>query len=416
MNKCLFLCSVNPVARDTGKKVVVHGICSYLLHIYGREKFLVACVDDRVESADWKVIGLSSPSTSYKVLYSIGAFIFGRFSLQEAIFRSPSLGNEIKNLILDFKPDIVIYDTVRLGQYMSKTEGHAKILYLEDLFSVRYQRMLSAMKSKVFEIGDPLGNFGRNLPRAAQFVVNQSKYIQRLLLDRESKLVARSEIVQASESDTALLISGEEVITLQSRAPAANVLEIPPKVTITSVQLRAWHGRPEFVFLGALNLPHNLSGIEAFLDIAMPHLLEISPDVVVRIIGRHAPKSLKDKASQYGDSVCIEGYVADLAPILGQCCAMIVPLMFGSGVKLKVIEALTYGVPIVTTPIGVEGIPFISGIHGVVVNDLSEFPEVLASLKSASLNSQLSVGSKALFDEHYSSFAVDLCYQALFKA
>ena len=105
-----------------------------------------------------------------------------------------------------------------------------------------------------------------------------------------------------------------------------------------------------------LSIAHNDDGLSWFLRDGMPELLRLHPDAVLHVIGRGASPQVVALAEEHGDSVRLHGYVEDLDALVGSCCAMVNVLRFGSGVKIKVLDALARGLPVVTTEVGAEGI------------------------------------------------------------
>ena len=103
---------------------------------------------------------------------------------------------------------------------------------------------------------------------------------------------------------------------LIDRTKADNIFSIPPRLDHAAHGRRAWHKRPEFVFLGSLNLAHNAISLEAFIEKFMPELRQQIPDVVITVIGKGASDNLKRLASLYAENVQLLGFVEDLDEVL----------------------------------------------------------------------------------------------------
>jgi glycosyltransferase involved in cell wall biosynthesis len=118
--------------------------------------------------------------------------------------------------------------------------------------------------------------------------------------------------------------------------------------------------------------------------------------------------------AQRADGVTLEGFVPDLSEILCRAAAMVNPLRFGSGVKLKVIEALGAGVPVISTTIGSKGIA--SGPdHGVLVaDDDAELADMLLGVTDRAHNDRLATAAREHFARCYSRDAVFARYDAAF--
>lgn len=130
-----------------------------------------------------------------------------------------------------------------------------------------------------------------------------------------------------------------------------DLFEIPPP------------GAPEHVlFFGQLSYAPNVEGLERFLG-AWPAVARARPNARLRIAGASPPESLRALASSF-ERVDVLGFVDDLASELARCRVVVAPLWQGAGTRMKVLEAMAAGRPVVGTPVGVERIGFVPGVHG----------------------------------------------------
>jgi glycosyltransferase involved in cell wall biosynthesis len=81
-------------------------------------------------------------------------------------------------------------------------------------------------------------------------------------------------------------------------------------------------------------------------------------------------------------NVFIHGKVTDLKAFLGENGILLVPLRSGSGIRIKILEALSMGVPVVSSTVGFEGIPIKNEIHGMISNRTKDFVEAAILLSS----------------------------------
>lgn len=119
-------------------------------------------------------------------------------------------------------------------------------------------------------------------------------------------------------------------------------------------------------------------------------------------------------AAEHGDSVTIDGYVDDLNDALGRAAALVNPLRFGSGIKLKVLEALGRSLPVVSTPIGAEGITSGPGTGVLVGSEPVEIATLLHSLTGPDRNAEVSADAERHFQTTYSREAVFEVYDTAF--
>lgn len=114
------------------------------------------------------------------------------------------------------------------------------------------------------------------------------------------------------------------------------------------------------LFIGTLTWEANVDGLLWFFDRVWPALVAKHPDLKFYLVGKNPDRRIVDKTS--GDErVTITGFVDDLEPYYSRARVFVIPLRFGSGIKVKLLNAFYRGIPVVTTPIGVEGLDVTSG-------------------------------------------------------
>lgn len=408
--------AVRPYPIDAGKKVVLAGLIEYFSERFGAKNVHYLLIGGHA-GADFPVPLHAIPKP--RAIAALGNAVLGagtgRASLQESLLRSKETGREIARVLQQLDLGLEIFDTVRTAQYASETGLEKQICYLDDLFSERYAAMLRAAEEYSDVNIQPLGNFAEHVPAALRPIA-ENKQGQRALLRAERRLVERSEDRVARRFRRSLLVNSHEADLLRRRARVGEnqTQSIPPLISTPTQTNRDYQGAPEFVFLGLLSLPHNDDGLRTFIDLTWPKLLAERPDATLKIFGRDPLPGLVAAAAQHPQTVSLEGFAPDLSAALTRAAAMINPLRFGSGIKLKVIEALGRGIPVVSTPVGADGIS--SGPqHGVLVADsTSEFMTHLLDLTSPAYNAAIADAARNHFDAEYSRKAVFAQYDKAF--
>ena len=126
----------------------------------------------------------------------------------------------------------------------------------------------------------------------------------------------------------------------------------------------------EIIFCGDLSTHANKEGILWFYNEVFPLVKNVKPDFKITIIGNNA--DLADyKTLINDDSINFEGYVESVVPFYLKASVAIVPLLSGSGTRLKILEAMSMGTPVVSTNIGAEGIECSNGIN-ILINDAAQ--------------------------------------------
>jgi glycosyltransferase involved in cell wall biosynthesis len=120
--------------------------------------------------------------------------------------------------------------------------------------------------------------------------------------------------------------------------------------------------RGNILFLGSLDWRPNLDGVQLLLDELFPAILAKESCARLTIVGRNPPAWLREKV-QRSRSVELHADVADVRPFLHRCTVLAVPLRIGGGSRLKILEALSTGTPVVSTRVGAEGLRLVAGKH-----------------------------------------------------
>lgn len=409
--------AVDPYPTDAGKKVVLAGFLEYFRERFGPDNVHYLLVGGHAQPAFPVTLHpLPGPSRRAALTAVATRLPAGRSTLQESLLYSAEVARRVAATTARISPDFEIYDTIRMAQYADEARADRQLCYLDDLFSERYAAMLDAGNRYPDVMIRPLGNFAEHVPGPLRPLAD-SKLPQRMLLRMEGLLARRSEDRAALRFRRNLLVNDGEAARLRSRVAdrgTADVMAVPPLVKPPPYRERQYGGAAEFVFVGLLSLPHNEDGVRAFLTDVWPSVLNRMPKARLRIIGRDCGPALAEMAGRHAESVTLEGYVDDLTEVLASAAGLINYLRFGSGIKLKVIEALGRGLPVVSTSVGADG--FATGPeHGVLVADQAEtFAEALCDLTDPARNRAVSEGARGQFDATYARDAVFACYERAF--
>ena len=158
--------------------------------------------------------------------------------------------------------------------------------------------------------------------------------------------------------------------------------------------------RHALVYNGALTYSANYDAMQWFLADIYPRIRERVVDVSLTITGSTKGVDLAGLALQ--DSVHLTGYIEDVRPPVSQAAACVVPTRLGGGTRLKLLEAMALGTPVVATPKGAEGLDLVDGEHCLIANSPEAFAEKTVSLlQRADLQSELSVRARRLVEERY---------------
>ena len=135
---------------------------------------------------------------------------------------------------------------------------------------------------------------------------------------------------------------------------------------------------PVLVFTGTLSWAPNIDGLRWFCAEVLPRVRTVVSDVRFNIVGREPLPEVRALARLPG--VHVHADVLEVAPWLGSARAAVVPLRIGSGTRLKALEAMAAGRPVVGTAVGLEGLAVDPGVHALVADDPTAFAEAVVRL------------------------------------
>jgi len=132
----------------------------------------------------------------------------------------------------------------------------------------------------------------------------------------------------------------------------------------------------QVLFLGNLQWRPNLDGARRLLGEIFPRVVAQEPSAKLVVVGRCPPKALRQQCNKM-PNVRLHADVADVRPFLHESGIMAVPLRFASGSRLKILEALVTGLPVVSSSVGAEGLQLTPGVHYAQANTAEETAEAI---------------------------------------
>lgn len=386
--KVLFLTSRLPYPASSGRKNVMYNYCKILNEKLGYEVVNVSFLeqgDDLKLKPEFikKTYTLNKVSTKNKLKnVIIKTFIKQQLPIQVSIF-SDEKNKEIVNEIIDKeKPDIVIADMVRMTEYAKDWKGY-KIADLDDLLSIRYKRQLQIDD---IDILNPYGAYLYSLPKFAQKILS-IKSLKMFILKKEIKLLTKYEIEISKLYDNVVFVAENEAKLLNSKLNSNKSYGVPLGVDVDyfSQKLDINKENDTISFLGVMNVTHNEAAVIHFIRDILPLILSKKPNAKFYVVGGGVTDKLKAYES---DNVIFTGRVEDVRTVIGKTSVFVCPLIFGSGIKTKNLEAMAMGVPVVTTSIGAENINAVDGVDFVVRDDDKEFAQAVLEIMDDKIKSE----------------------------
>lgn len=222
-------------------------------------------------------------------------------------------------------------------------------------------------------------------------------------LPPECGVSREEEIALLDQFDVVLAIQDEERRVLQQMLPSKQVMTVRhacvPNPRPTS--------RPAVVFIGS-NGPTNLQGIETFIEQAWPRVLQVRPDAQLEVVGSVCQaESLRRAAAQAGQRIVLRGSLPQIAHAYDGPAVVICPLWAGSGLKIKMVEALCHAKAVVGSPIAAQGLEDGIGTAFWTAETPMEFAAaVLRLLENEPVRAALATGGLAYATSRFGPAAV----------
>ncbi len=176
---------------------------------------------------------------------------------------------------------------------------------------------------------------------------------------------------------------------------------IPICVDTQAVQMvQPAEGAGEVLHLGTMFWPPNVEGVVWFGREVWPRVKAQVPGARLTIAGKNPPGEVLALAED--PAVRVTGYVADPEPYLEQAGVFIVPLFAGSGMRVKIVDGWRWGLPVVSTTIGAEGIEYREGENILIADEAEGFAAaVVRALTDGELNRALRANGRQWVEERY---------------
>jgi glycosyltransferase involved in cell wall biosynthesis len=173
-----------------------------------------------------------------------------------------------------------------------------------------------------------------------------------------------------------MTLTPEDADALTRFSPTATVYTSPTGVDVDHFAEAAEvapdpEDPPAIVYVGNFQHPPNIVAVTFFAREIMPLVRRSHPKAEFHVIGSRAPSEIRELDGENG--VRVIGFVEDLRPWLSGAAAYVAPLFTGTGMRIKVLEALAAGVPFIGTDLSVRGLPLEDNVHYLAANDIAGF-------------------------------------------
>lgn len=341
--KIVMLLTREPYPIDNGRKSIIAQTIEFLKDSYQIKLLIFSKYEiDKQRYFDKGIADVEKlyyPSKSELIKNII---VESRISLQERLFLSKKSLKIVQNTIVSFKPDIIYADMIRTAQYLEKINyDKKKVVDIDDLLSIRYSRFLDSKESSIF------GTFENLLPVIIRKPIE--KLLKNLILKKEINLIQKREIEIAKKFDIAFLVSKKESQHLSDTV--GKKVYTNTQAIKSRVNLYQYPNENNFIFIGNMATAQNLASLKMIVENILP-LFDFKYKLFV--VGNYDEKT--ENLAKENSNIELLGFVDNLENILKKTKLALMPISFGTGIKTKILDCMSYGIPVLTNSVGNEGL------------------------------------------------------------
>ena len=438
--RILFLTQVLPYPLDAGPKVRAYYVLRYLVE-RGHQITLLSFVrpNDKPESIEHlrgfceQVITVPMPRSRWRDGLALGRSLITGQPFLIARDRVPAMAETVQRLLKEEDFDAVHADQLWMAPYALLARAEFAGGFTAES-AKNAEKKISFAPSAISAVNSSTGprlvldqhNAVFQIPR--RLADTASNPLARRLLAREARTMARYEAAIIRQFDHVVWVTAEDREAVLPNQPPQNGhqrftatahpsntqhpipnTQYPIFNTIIPICIDPERKQPvprapsarHVTFLGGLHWPPNAAGVVWFARQVWPRVLQEIPDAILTIIGKDPPKELRN-GSHSIRNLEITGYLPDPTPHLAETAVFIVPLHAGGGMRVKILDAWAWGLPVVSTTIGAEGLQARAGENILLADDAGGFARaVVQVLRDPGLGERLARGGRATVERAY---------------
>lgn len=218
---------------------------------------------------------------------------------------------------------------------------------------------------------------------------------QRWMWRRERERAVRFEEAALAQYDRVVVCSDEDNEVLHGRG-----LVVPNGVDVERYRPTPLPPSPRIVLTATLGYPPNVDGVLWFCADVLPRVREAVPEASVSIVGRQPAPSIRALRGSHGVDLHFD--VPSTVPFLQEARVAVVPVRVGTGTRIKALEAMAAGRPVVGTTIGLEGLGAVDGVNAVVADDAAGMADaIVRALRDESHAERLAAAGRAHVEQRF---------------
>ena len=374
---------------DGGKKGIF-GFSRGYSKLLGRDNFAIFCLAPQQE-ARYDVSELRALAAHCRIDYrNFDNTIAGL--LKNTLFRPglpynmqkymlPDALAELLKLIEQFQPDVLQFEHLHTAYYARAVRKQFPHIVL----GLREHNVESTILARLAE--------------------QETNPVKKKLFRIQADRLHRYETEALPVFDLVLPITDVDAGRIESMSPGTRQLLVPAGADIPDTLPAGGNcAAPSIVHVAAMDWIPNQDGLNWFIQHVMPRLRNDGLGVTLNIAGKNMPERFNAVAAS---DIRVHGFLPDLQPLLDDACLDIVPLFVGGGMRVKILDYMAQGIPVVSTHVGAEGIS--DGHDGalLIADSAEDFAvQIRALLRQPGLRDTLRQTAYRLCTENYSWDAI----------
>jgi len=301
--------------------------------------------------------------------------LFTRDPLTVNLFKSKKMRSVIRELVQDVKMDIAHYDTISLAEYFHDIGNVPKYLTHHGVESFMIKRR----------------------------VQNEPNVLKKFYLVIEAYKLRKYEQFHCPKFHLNITVSEDDKSLLGNISPESRIEVVENGVDVDFfLPQRAHINTNRLIFAGRLDQYSNMDAVLYFCLRVWPLVKEKFPEMRFTIIGNNPPPKLLEIAD-YDKGIELLGYVDDVRPYFADATISVCPIRDGGGTRIKILDAMAMGMPIVSTAIGCEGLKVTPEKDVLIANTPRDFVDKIEKLSSDDkLRKSMSSFARKTAEEKYS--------------
>jgi glycosyltransferase involved in cell wall biosynthesis len=379
--RILLLTQVLPYPPDSGPKVKTYHVLKYLTQ--NHDVTLVSFIrdSDRLDNVRYletlceRVVTVPIRRSPLHDLRYLGQSLLNGQPWMILRDERAEMHRVLSDLVASTQFEVVHADQLNMAQYALSFTSSRKVLDLHNALWLLYKRL-----AETLPFTNPM----------------------KVILMRDWRLLKQYEGAVCRNFDVVTAVSEEDADALVEAGARDDIIVIPIAIdTGAQALVERNPSSPHIVHVGTMYWPPNIEGINWFLDEIYPLVKQQVPEVRCTLIGARPPAKLVERA-QADPSIHVTGYVDDPMPYLADASMMVIPLRAGGGMRVKILNALAQGIPMVSTTLGCEGVALTNGEDILIANDPQAFArESVRLLTDSALSNRIASSGRRTVEQLY---------------